>query len=253
MGYSVNQYLHFTNIDNTNFMTQVDAGSVEAISVTSGSGEEAAAFSSPGLRYNSYQRGKSYFINCELGRTGTELVYYVKLMNSSDKTRQQFVKKITVQPGSASATNMMKLDFIFTPVETFDTLVFELERTSTDYISPRPTAILFRELSEINNILPILNIEKMLKIGVQATPGLKMCINNEEIQVGKTGVYELADDSIQVYSFSVVSNAAYNGTESELNAARNNTINRQNGYVHMKNNTNIIPKFILDYIYEEEA
>lgn len=252
MSYSVNQYLHKQG-NSGFFMSQIAEGSlkVEPIqtNVDSG-GTSATSFANTGLVYNSYQRAQSYFIHCEIGRTNTEQVFFVKLMNKENSSRQQFVKKIIVQPGLANSASMMKVDFIFTPIETFDTLVFELQQGNQSTIPH----ILFRELSEVKNILStsLISVEKMLKIGVQAEPGLKMCINNEEIQVGKTRVYEIDNDDVQVYYFSVVTPASYNGETATLNAARNTALGLNYGYIHMNNTNNIIPNFILDYVYEEE-
>ena len=245
MSYSVNQYLHFVNSDDSAFMTQIPGSALKVEIISSGSGMDGASFSNAGLVYNSYQRAKSYYLHCEFGKKPTEQIFFVKLMNKSNSSRQQFVKKIIVPPGSADAADMTKIDFIFTPVETFDTLVFELQGGGTSHI-------LFRELSEINNIIPTkITGERMYKIGVQATSGLKMCINNEEIQVGKTGVYEIDNDMVQIYYFSVVSPAKYNGEIAKLNQQREIALSTNYGYIHMNNNHNVIPSFSLDYIYEE--
>ena len=50
-------------------------------------------------------------------------------------------------------------------------------------------------LDEIYNVIDylttIINKSALLQIGVQSAPGLLMCINGEEIRVGRSGLYEI--------------------------------------------------------------
>ena len=43
----------------------------------------------------------------------------------------------------------------------------------------------------INYLNPLINKSSLLQIGVQSAPGLLMCINGEEIKVGRSGLYEI--------------------------------------------------------------
>lgn len=43
----------------------------------------------------------------------------------------------------------------------------------------------------ISDFTPETSKPTLIKLGIQATPGTKVKINNAEIKVGKTGIYEL--------------------------------------------------------------
>ena len=77
-----------------------------------------------------------------------------------------------------------------------------------------------------------------------------MCINNEDIIIGKTGIYEIKNGIIEVDYFSVVAAGKLNGNvDYEKNKAINNNYGTKTNYVIV---SRTIPGFTLDYIYEKE-
>ena len=148
---------------------------------------------------------------------------------------------------------MVSVNFIFTPIETFDTLVFELQRNEDDYNSPRIPRILFRELNIVNNVLDTLTggSKPIVKFGIQGTPGLKMCINNEEIQIGRTGVYEIKNGVLEIKFFSVVNVSKFNVIDNvTLETLRNSALETESGLIAInRNQPYVIDDFIMDYIY----
>lgn len=224
MSYSIGQYFHIPNTDSDKFKTVIPnehiTNSIIDSDITIGNTTITCKDNGFYLD-NGYQPNQNYYICCEIESLSTDQVFYVKLINEANpSSKTQYIK--TIKIAKDSGTHM--IDFIFSPIEHFETLVFELQRTAEDYSKPRGTSIKRKELSIVNNILggALINAKELVKIGVQAAPGTKMCINNEEINVGRTGVYEIKNGIITVDFFSIV--------------ALGNTI----------------PGFTLDYIYEKE-
>ena len=81
-------------------------------------------------------------------------------------------------------------------------ILFELQRELEDYniinadgTYGRICNIYIDRLDEVYNVInylnPLINKSSLLQIGVQSAPGLLMCINGEEIKVGRSGLYEI--------------------------------------------------------------
>ena len=51
--------------------------------------------------------------------------------------------------------------------------------------------IIINQLQIVRNILNDLSISSLAKVGIQGPSGLTMCINGEEIKVGRFGIYEM--------------------------------------------------------------
>ena len=161
----------------------------------------------------------------------------IKLVKKNEQ-KAQFIKKINIaaissDPGSAFAD----VEFIFTAAADFDAIVFELARTAGGTITP---IIVYQELSTIGNIL---NGDIAVKMGIQSKPGLLMCINGQEIRIGKTGIYEMRNGVVKATQFSVVSPA--------LDELYPEYIDQSMCLFHNNKYRSITP-FTLDYIYEVE-
>lgn len=63
-------------------------------------------------------------------------------------------------------------------------------------------------LSNVTDIYKNIISEPVYKLGVQAPPGSKMLINDKEILMGRTGIYEL-DEDIKVRSLSFIEQYEY--------------------------------------------
>lgn len=221
MSYSIGQYFHIPNTDSDKFKTEITTATMRPIHTMIAINNMQISVTDYGyLLLGGYQPNQRYYFCCEIPALETDQVIFVKLINETDSSKAQYIKTIKIAKNSGTHI----IDFIFTPLERFGTLVFELQRTSDDFEdNSRSASVRKKELSVINNILgTLVNAKELVKIGVQAAPGTKMCINNEEINVGRTGIYEIKNGIITVDFFSIV--------------ALGNTI----------------PGFTLDYIYEKE-
>lgn len=217
MSYQLLQY-NKRNDDNNDFMTLITSGDATTVSVkkdyqTIGFNDnvfyDQAVFFQNGL-----VRDTTYYFHGKIKRLEESQVFYVKLYyNDNGIYKEQYIKTIAIHKGDIRNNQLQSewvdIEFIFTPVEQFSYLVFELQRDpELDYASEtiRYPFIAFQELSKVENILETKNLvgnNKLIKIGIQSRPSILMCINGEEIRTSKTGIYEFRNGVISVTSFSV--------------------------------------------------
>lgn len=168
--------------------------------------DSAIALEGDNLLFNLDEHGqqKSYYLRVKIFKQDSEQNFYVKLKNTNiEEDNIQNYGEITVPVGDSNDYSIF--DFVFTPNQTYNKIIFELERTSEDYnrrnietgFYGRTSKINIETLGNIKNIIKSLdeyqsdNIKKLIQIGVQSVPGLLMCINGEPIKVGRTGIYEI--------------------------------------------------------------
>lgn len=126
--------------------------------------------------------------------------FTLKLRNSDSVTdNYQNIKTYNVNQGSSTTD----FELIFSPNASYNQIIFELNRIALDYITENANGTYGRiievevlEFYSIYNVVTYLssaysNLTRLEKIGVQGPPGLMMCINGEEIRIGRTGIYEL--------------------------------------------------------------
>ena len=156
----------------------------------------------------------TYYFHAKIKRLATAQKFYLYLVDYDNvDTRTQYLKTIEVEGGDV--TDWVDLEFLFTPVLGFNCLLFQLQRTIDDYrLETRYPRIVYEELSIINNALQVKIVGaatgkdiKLTKMGVQSHPGLIMCINGEEIRIGRSGAYEVRNGIIKVDFFSVITAA----------------------------------------------
>lgn len=173
------------------------------------------------LSTTSLSDGKNYYLHVKIKQMASPQIFKIKLINTeldgaaADTSSEQYLKTVTVNGGvtdlDIEGSGWTDIELVFTPFKTFNTILFELQRTVDDYrVQTRYPIIMYEELSEINNIITDnsglgLKNNRLIKVGVQSRPGFLMCINGEEIRTGRTGIYELKNSVITVGFFSAVS------------------------------------------------
>lgn len=208
---------------------------------------------------------KNYYFHGKIKRLLSDQIFYVKLVNFDDTAQsiEQYIKTITIQAGNIH--DWVDIEFTFTPMATFDCILFELKRDIIDYKEEtRFPIIAYEELSQIENLITKkikASGVNLLKIGVQSHPGLMMCINGEEIRIPRTGIYELKNGIIVVSFFSVLAAAKEETTilEDWISDVNNRidegespeNIGSNCFFATTKNRT--IDSFTLDYMYMEET
>lgn len=206
MAYIVGQYNHNnSSTDDASFITPITQGMVARYSGTSGSLD---TFSDECITNLNLVSSNYYYFKCQIKRMIMPQTFAIKLINYNGTAVEQFIKQVTVQGGDRE--EWVNVDFVFHPLVSFDTILFQLQRTSEDYqVMTRYPKIAYQQLGSINNIITskIGNNISLLKIGVQSHPGLVMCINGEEIHISRTGIFEIKNGVIPINFFSVVNPA----------------------------------------------
>ena len=264
----------------TSYMTLQTAGTAsrrENVSDSGVSGGSLNPFYDECVQFNkSLTTGATYYFHAKIKRLTSSQKFYIYLVNYDDTastdTKTQYLKTIEVQAGDES--DWVDFEMLFSPLMGFDCLLFQLQRTIDDYrTDTRYPRIVYEELSLVNNAITtkITAGAELTKIGVQSHPGLIMCVNGEEIHIGRSGTYEVRNGIISVDFFSVVSAAEedYDGTnpltidskkvtlEQYLSSvAAETTITSSTstnskcifGYSKLRG----MDAFVLDYMYKEE-
>ncbi len=149
-------------------------------------------------------------------RKDSEQVFYLKLRNSSEtEDNEQIIDEFKV--GSGESSNIVYFEAIISPNSNYNQVIWELRRTTLDYTTMtgsdpgRKMIIQDCVFTKLNDVLTYLKqsstyegLQYLTKIGVQGPPSLLMCINGEQIRIGKTGIYEINHDDIKITSISFV-------------------------------------------------
>lgn len=143
----------------------------------------------------------------------SEQTFYLKLRNNSEtEDNEQIIQTYTVQRG----TDMVYFENIISPNDTYNQIIWELERTALDYRTLNPNGTYGRimevRVESYARLIDILNnnlksfypnLKYLTKIGIQGPPALLMCINGEQIRIGKSGIYEL-NNGMNITSISFI-------------------------------------------------
>lgn len=215
MAYIIGQYNHNNaSLDSASFITPITTGRVARKSNSSDTGvmtESLNPFEDECITDLNLESSKYYYFRVQIKRTLTPQIFSVKLINFNSTVSdsvEQFIKQISIQGGERE--EWVSVEFIFHPIVSFDTILFQLQRTIEDYRGfARYPKIDYQQLGSINNMITskIGSGISLLKIGVQSHPGLTMCLNGEEIHISRTGIFELKDGTIPITFFSVTNPA----------------------------------------------
>ena len=154
-------------------------------------------------------------------RSDSEQVFYLKLRNTEESAdNEQLVEEYRVSRGVGT----VYFEVILAPNSTYNQILWELQRTALDYRMinidgsyGRVANVVIDNYSRLIDIITVLkstytNLEYLTKIGIQGPPSLLMCINREQIRLGKTGIYEL-NNGINVTSISFIPKDSVNGLD----------------------------------------
>ena len=146
-------------------------------------------------------RAKNYYIRFRIYKKANPQTFIIKLINTNKQTDNiQNLRTIVVDAGRETEYNTYEI--VIPPNNNYNQIKFELQRELEDYNKKNSDGTYGRickieviRLDEIYNVIDylttIINKSALLQIGVQSAPGLLMCINGEEIRVGRSGLYEI--------------------------------------------------------------
>lgn len=145
-------------------------------------------------------------------RSDSEQAFYLKLRNVSEtEDNEQLIDEFKVTRG----TGTVYFEVILSPNATYNQVLWELQRTALDYRMLNADDTYGRVMNVVDytytrliDVLTTLKstytgMEYLTKIGIQGPPSLLMCINREQIRLGKTGIYEI-NNGITITSISFV-------------------------------------------------
>ncbi len=278
MSYIIGQYNHSMDSgDDSEYINLITSGVPKRYQVqgASGAGLSVSLFEDECIQVNELSSAKYYYFKCQIKRLSSMQVFTVKLINyNSTEGQEQYIKTITIQGGSLD--EWVNVEFIFHPLNNFDTILFSLQRNLDDYGGNlRYPKIAYQELGIINNIInsKVKNGVSLAKLGIQSSSNLVMCINGEEIHTPRSGIFEIKNGIISIDFFSVVNAAKELGTELDTwlqnigftcksieEQVAEGAITRERANTMLKNiqsksflNTSKkieINSFVLDYMYE---
>ena len=145
-------------------------------------------------------------------RSDSEQTFYLKIRNVSEtEDNEQLIDEFKVTRG----TGTVYFEVILSPNATYNQVLWELQRTALDYRMLNADDTYGRVMNVVDytytrliDVLTTLKstytgMEYLTKIGIQGPPSLLMCINREQIRIGKTGIYEI-NNGINITSISFV-------------------------------------------------
>lgn len=178
-----------------------------------------------------------YYLHAKIKRLTTDMTIYVQLTNYTPTAAQrttQYLQTINIQRGDSS--EWYDFEIIFKPLtDNFNCIVFQLQRTVADFSGDgyRIPIILYEELSIVKNFKTNLTDNRIIKMGIQARPGVLMCINGQEIHIGKNGIYEIRNGIIYVDYFSIVKAATeIEGEATPINGEDKMMVNGESIKIH---------------------
>ena len=145
-------------------------------------------------------------------RSDSEQAFYLKLRNVTEsEDNEQLIEEYKVSRG----TGTVYFEVILSPNATYNQILWELQRTALDYrmlnaddTYGRVMNVVIDSYTRLIDVLTTLKstytgMEYLTKIGIQGPPSLLMCINREQIRIGKSGIYEI-NNGINITSISFV-------------------------------------------------
>ena len=151
---------------------------------------------------------QTYHLKCSFNGFGDNSPQEFTLkLKTEDGKREQIIKTYSFSPTSYYNS----IELAFTPKTDFSKIVFELKRsTEYDFMDGSPREMTFYsgqnlKLFEVKNILKTsLNLDSILKIGIQGPTDLIVCVNGEPIRLGQSGIFEIYKEDFIIYSIGFI-------------------------------------------------
>lgn len=151
----------------------------------------------------------SYYLKFEVIQNPESIQDFSIKLKSNEATIEdiQTVRTYSVKQG----VDKTIFELIFNPNSNYNQIVFELKRLALDFYidngdntSGRIMEINILQFDRVVNVISDYlsskfdGVERLKKIGIQGPTGLLFCIDGEEIRIGKSGIYELCKDDIEI-------------------------------------------------------
>lgn len=152
------------------------------------------------------KKGERYYIQIKLKckDVAQYVMFYLTDVKAEDR---QMIGQYTISKKS----NMSILNeqdeyalfsFIVTPFSDYQYILVQLERNKTNIINQSlEVEVIAYNYLKIDNLLDA--GQQVVKIGIQGPPGLLMCINQQGIRIGPSGIYEIKNSQINIQFFGI--------------------------------------------------
>ena len=149
---------------------------------------------------------RCYYLNVRINKLWESPQKITIMLVNTSKTEDNTQILETVDVAAGYESDYSTFEIVIPPNGTYNQIKFKLERTLEDYntvisesedLYGRQVTIEVNYLSEIINVIDkylnssIGNTGRLKQIGVQSAPGLQMCIDGEQVRVGRSGIYEI--------------------------------------------------------------
>ena len=169
-----------------------------------------------------FAAGTPYRLTCKINSLLTSQKIIIKLVKTividgvlQEKTDagEEEIETITVVANDDQNAPAIQYEVFFVPDKAYNTIKFELQRTSADFstsgengVKGRQVVITEYSIEKIKNILASesLNNRIIRKLGLQGPTGLTFIIDGEVIRIGKSGIYELYNDDLTIEFIGVI-------------------------------------------------
>ena len=158
---------------------------------------------------NVFNNQNSYYLQFKVKqKIDSEQKFYLKLKNSIEaEDNEQLINTFVIPAGNST----MFFEVVFTPNAVYDQIIWELQRTFLDYQMEygRTIEVEILQFTQLINVLTNLmqiypDLTYLTKIGIQGPPLMLMCINGEQIRIGRNGIYEINNEAIKITSISFI-------------------------------------------------
>ena len=178
---------------NNNFLNSQSVTLLHNIPIAS---FDNTTFQNDGFDYG-FDSNTSYYLQFQIKTLEEDAqTIYLKLLGGQEDATQ-LIQIYRIPAGIAGkAAKSYLFQIVFTPNGNYSSICWELLRTAVDYSNlegQRRTNIILKKFGTLNNFITTISSRPsaLKKIGVQGPPSMLMCINGEQIRIGKNGIYEL--------------------------------------------------------------
>lgn len=161
----------------------------------------------------SFQKGIPYYLSIKIekekGENSQNREITVQLQNdlieNFSSTENQTISKIQLLRSTSEEDAFEIFHFIFTPSKNYNKISFIISRDLKNLEDWEKYAkIEVNKFQKLNNLLSLLQISQINQLGIHADPGTLMCINGEEIKIGKRGVFEINSNIVQINFLNII-------------------------------------------------
>ena len=173
---------------------------------------------------NQLNNQNCYYLRFSVKKLDSDQTFYLKICNvRTDGTsriveNEQLIKEYKVGQATSSEQEKVYFETIIAPNDTYNLILWELQRTADDYlVGRRKMSVTVESYTRLIDMVSTqlknkyAGLTHLTKIGIQGPPSLLMCINGEQIRIGRTGIYEI-NNGMDITSISFVPKTTSNNT-----------------------------------------